>query len=155
MKRIICVGNRHQSHDAAGPLVYDRLIRMQLPPDVEVIEGALAGLDLLRFMEGAQRVVFVDAVSGLESENGIVVLSAEEAAQNADQTYSHAAGLGYLLRVIERVCEGPVPEICLVGIAGVPDEDMIAAAIDRCRVIVEQGYPERCEPASPVCGATP
>ena len=47
MKRIICVGNRHSAADAAGPLVYERLARMERPLDIEVIDGALAGLDLL------------------------------------------------------------------------------------------------------------
>jgi hydrogenase maturation protease len=144
MKRIICVGNRYQSDDAAGALVYDRLIRMQLPPDVEVIEGALAGLDLLRFVEGAEQVVFVDAVSDLEMENGIVVLTADQAARYADVTYSHAAGPAYLLGILARACDGPVPDVCLIGLAGVPDENLIAAAIDRCLAIIGEGCRLQC-----------
>ena len=45
--------------------VFDRLQEMQpLPAGIELIEGGLAGLNLLPLLERGGRVVFVDAVSG-------------------------------------------------------------------------------------------
>lgn len=139
MKRIICVGNRYNAQDAAGPMVYDHLVRGVLPRDVEVIDGGLAGLDLLRFVQGAQRVVFVDAVSGSDGPDGVVVLDVDEAARRAGAVYDHSAGLGYLLRVLPEVCEGTIPEVLLVGVQGVPDQSTIAAAADMSLTIAVEG----------------
>lgn len=134
-KRIICIGNRYIPEDAAGSKVYERLLQGALPLDVEVIDGGLAGLNLLRFVEGAERVVFVDSVSGFiqpnenkENENGIVVLEAADVAPVAGSRYEHSAGLVYLLRVLPDVCDGIVPHMLLVGIEGQPDEEVIDKA---------------------------
>jgi len=115
MKRIICIGNRFVPQDAAGFRVYQRLERRPRPPDVELIDGGLAGLDLLRLLEGVERVVFVDRVA-LGGSAPVVVLDAEEVAALADARYGHGAGLPYLLRVLPAVCEGPLPSVLLVGI---------------------------------------
>jgi hydrogenase maturation protease len=136
VKRIICVGNRYIFEDAAGPKVYDHLRQQPLPDDVEVIDGGLAGLDLLRFMEGAERVVLVDGVSGFsQSDAGeqnagsqIVVLEVADVAAAAGSRYEHSAGLVYLLRILPEVCEGAVPQTLLVGIEGQPDEGVVDEA---------------------------
>jgi len=130
MKRIICVGNRFKPNDAAGSMVHDRLKGMDLPDDVEVIDGGLAGLDLLRFMDGAERVVFVDAVIGFESEDGIVLLSAEEVADLGVEEYDHNAGLAYLLQMLPLVMVAPIPETYLVGVEGDTKKEHIAKAAD-------------------------
>jgi hydrogenase maturation protease len=147
MKRIICIGNRYISEDAAGPKVYKRLLRYTLPDDVEVIDGGLAGLDLLRFVEGAEQVVFVDSVSGFGQSNSgkqdanckIVVLDAANIASVAANRYDHAAGLAYLLHVLPEVCDSPVPPIVLVGIEGHPDERVTDTAASLALEIAVEG----------------
>lgn len=129
MKHIVCIGNRYALQDAAGPLVYERLLHSELPPDVQVIDGGLAGLNLLRFVEGAERVVFVDQVSGFQNNGSqIVVLPAAEVAVLARGQYGHSSGLAFLLRVLPRVCEGAVPHIQLLGIEGDPNARVIEQA---------------------------
>ena len=139
MKRIICIGNRYCQEDAAGSLVYDHLAHTRLPADVELIEGGLAGLDLLRFVENSPRVVFVDAVDGFHARDKIVVLDAEQAARHADSSYGHAAGLGYLLRVLPQVCEAPPEEVFLVGIEGDLDAGVIREAAELSVAIAVDG----------------
>jgi Ni,Fe-hydrogenase maturation factor len=150
MKRIICIGNRYAPQDAAGPRVYESLLQSALPPNVQVIDGGLAGLDLLRFVEGAERVVFVDQISGFRdqllglggqvsgikvADGGIFILEAAAVvALAAKGRYGHSAGLAYLLRVLPKACEGPVPHVKLVGIEGYPDQ----ATIDRAATIALQ-----------------
>jgi len=128
MKRVICVGNRYHPEDAAGPLVYDRLALLERPADVEVIDGVLGGLDLLRFVEGAARVVFVDAAWGCETPGGLLLLAGDEVERQAPTAYGHMAGLAYLLGVVRHVLDGPVPEIFVLGIAGAPQRATIEAA---------------------------
>lgn len=118
MKRIICVGNRLIAEDAAGCLVADRLRSRLLPSDVEVIDGGVAGLDLLRFIEGAERVVFVDGISGFGCEGEAVVIERSEAAATAGTAYDHTAGLAYLLRVLPEVLPASLPPITVVGLEG-------------------------------------
>src|SRR5512136_192553 len=127
MRRIICIGNRYVAEDAAGPAVYDYLRRLQLPAGLELIDGGLAGLDLLRYLEGAEMVVFVDSVSGAQRGdlNTALILAEEEVAALASSRYDHSAGLAYLLRILPQVCEGALPQVRLVGIEGHPDQAAI------------------------------
>ena len=140
MKRIVCIGNRDVDRDAAGPVVHDRLKRSTLPPDVEVCEGGLVGLDLLRFVEGAERVVFVDAVWEASGGGGIAVYTAEAVAATAEAAYGHAAGLAYALRMMPLVCEGPLPEILVVGMEGEADKRAVAAAAEICVTLAVEGW---------------
>lgn len=153
MRRIICVGNRYTAEDAAGPLVYDRLARTELPPGIELIDGALAGLDLLRFVEQAERVVFVDAVRTDGSPGRIIVLAADELEDNISESYDHAAGLPYLLRALWCAFDDPLPEIWVVGIEGLPHSEMIENAADLCLSIAAEGARAVRAHAGPACGA--
>jgi hydrogenase maturation protease len=137
-KRIVCVGNRYRPEDDAGPRVYDRLAREPVPAGVEVIDGGIAGLGLLRWLEGAEHVVFVDAVSGFAEPGGVVLLTAEQAAANAGTGYGHEAGLGYLLRAFPRVHEGAVPRVTVVGLETPADDCSVARAARICLVRVAE-----------------
>jgi hydrogenase maturation protease len=139
-KRIICVGNRYRPEDSAGPMVYDLLVSDRLPRDIEVIDGGLAGLNLLRFIHGADRVVFIDAVNGFRPSGGVIVLDAEDASRNADTIFGHSAGIAYCLRVLPEVHDGKLPEIFIVGIEGTTDPDKILKAAEMSLKIASQGY---------------
>lgn len=138
-QRIICIGNRFRPEDSAGPMVYDYLVKGKLPENVAVIDGGLAGLNLLRFMEGAERVVFVDAVTGFRASGGVIILDAGNAAKNTDSTYGHGSGLAYLLRMFPKMHEGKFPEIFVVGIEGGADPDKITQAAEISLEIMSSG----------------
>ncbi|MBI4879113.1 MAG: hydrogenase maturation protease [Planctomycetes bacterium] len=127
-RRIVCVGSRFAPDDRAGPLVCDALRSAPLPGGVEVIDGGLGGLDLLRFVAGAERVVFVDAVRGFAPGKRVLLLSAAEASRGALPAYGHDGGLAYLLRALPNVLERPLPEVLVVGIEGEPDAESVARA---------------------------
>ncbi len=115
MIRIVCVGNRLIPGDDLGPRVFDHLTRHPLPESVEVIDGGLQGLDLLRYFEGIDRVVIVDALRGFGPEKKVLVLDGMEAVRTMDVAYSHANGLAFLLKMLPHVLEHGLPEIVLVG----------------------------------------
>jgi len=131
-ERIICVGNRWTKLDAAGPRVYDRLVTLEHSPEIEVIDAGLAGIDLLAFMEGATRIVFVDALTEVTGVPGVHRLEAMNVARWSGEAYDHGAGLGYLLRILPDVWEGELPTIELVGIEGPPTRDMVDRAAHLC-----------------------
>jgi hydrogenase maturation protease len=143
VKRIICVGNRFEPSDSVGPLVHDLLAGRELPPDVELIDGGLAGLDLLRFVDGAERVVFVDAMDAIVRPARVVVLGLDEAAECIRQPYDHAGGLAYLLGALPHVCEVAVPEVIVVGVQTASDEADITAAAGVSVDLVINGIRER------------
>lgn len=135
---VICLGNRYLARDDVGPRVFDHLSKMALPVDVELIDGGLCGLDLLRLMEGRQRVVFADALTGLAQAGEIVQLSAEEVASYAGP-YGHAAGLPYLVSLLPQVCAAPLPHVVVLGTPCAPDEVTIGALAQRCLELATDG----------------
>ena len=114
-RRIICVGNRLVGSDEIGPRVCDYLARRGMPGTVSLIDGGLMGLDLLRFVEGARRVVFVDALPGFAPPGRPVVLDCSKALGEQPTGYGHDGGLACLLRMLPAVCESGQPEVFLVG----------------------------------------
>lgn len=88
----------------------------QLPPALEVVDGGTMGLDLLPYIEGRDRVLFVDAVNFGREPGFIGVLENEEIpALFATKDSLHHLGLmdvlaaAQLLEVVPR-------ETCLIGI---------------------------------------
>lgn len=145
MKRIICIGNRYFLQDSAGPAVYDLLRQQELPPDIDLVDGGLAGLNLLGFFERAERVVLVDNVSGFRGHDGTVILRGEDIVPLAENFYGHGAGLPYLLRVLSEVSEGPGPDVFIVGIEGEYNEAVIAEAARIALKTAETGGAGRME----------
>lgn len=127
MNRIICIGNRFLDRDAAGPKVFDVLSQHPLPEGVEIIDGGTAGLNLLGLVDGAERVIFVDAVAGFLPAAGVTVMHADDVPPPAT-VYDHGAGLPYLLNVIPRTCDQAPAAMFIVGIEGEADGGLIAEA---------------------------
>lgn len=140
---ILCIGNRLVAADTAGPAVYDRLTALRpLPAGIELIEGGLAGLNLLPLLERGGRVVLVDAVSGYVGPDEIVVLDQHDLLAAADPgRYDHNAGLAYVLAVLPEVCEGEMPEeLVLVGLEGPWTTATIDRAARMTLAIATQGW---------------
>jgi hydrogenase maturation protease len=137
MKRIICIGNVLVTEDRAGFDVFQRLRSMPLPPDVEVIDGGLAGLDLLRLVDGADHIVFVDSVADDDIEDGLVVWDAEQVVSACNsEHYGHGAGLPYLLKMLPAVAEHAVPPIQVVGLAPGYSDRTCRQAATLCLLLV-------------------
>ncbi len=141
--RIICVGNRLVESDNVGPRVYDCLARRDMPGDVSLIDGGLMGLDLLRFVEGVRRVVFVDALHGFAARGRPVVLDHSAALAERPARYGHDDGLAYLLRMLPAVCDSDLPEISLVGAESPIGPDVVEQLADLALSIATRGRYER------------
>jgi len=139
---IICIGNRFVAGDEAGPLVFDQLQnRPDLPEGIRLIEGGLAGLNLLPLLETGGRIVFVDAVKGFSDSGGVIIVEHEDILNSTSQLhFDHAAGLPYLLAVLPRVYDGELPDdILLVGLEGECTSQMIEYAADISITIATHG----------------
>lgn len=59
---ILGIGNILLKDEGIGVHVANKLQGMDLPPDVEVMEGGTMGLNLLFYIEGRKKVVVIDTV---------------------------------------------------------------------------------------------
>ena len=60
---VLGVGNILLSDDGVGVHVVRRLEEVvELPPEVEVLDGGTKGMDLLHYLEGVSRLLIIDAV---------------------------------------------------------------------------------------------
>ncbi len=69
---LIGIGNILMTDDGVGVHALNALAeRYRFPPEVQLIDGGTMGLDLLPFVEGKKRVLFIDAAN-LEEDPGTI-----------------------------------------------------------------------------------
>jgi hydrogenase maturation protease len=91
--------------------------RFLVPPEMEIVDGGTAGLNLLPFLESRDRVLFVDAVD-FGQEPGFMGELANDAIPalfGKDKSSLHHLGLAEVL-ALARLLEILPKEICLIGI---------------------------------------
>jgi hydrogenase maturation protease len=90
--------------------------RYELPPELEVVDGGTSGLDLLPYLEGRDRVLFVDAVN-FQREPGYigVLINQEIPALFAPKGSLHHLGLMDVLAAAQLMDIAP-REVCLIGV---------------------------------------
>jgi len=62
--KVIGVGNILRGDDGVGVYVIEELRKFSLSEDIELIDAGTRGLDMVSFLEGAERVIIIDAVKG-------------------------------------------------------------------------------------------
>lgn len=75
---VLGVGNTLLKDEGVGVHVIRRLEAMDLPENVEVMEGGVLGLDLLDHMEEREKLIIVDAVEGDKGPGGVHRLTRNE-----------------------------------------------------------------------------
>lgn len=94
--------------------------RFEFPEDVSIIDGGTMGLDLLPFIEMAERLLLIDAVDLRKEPGTVVTLEGEEIPAVIKTKISpHQIGLNDLFSVMRLLDKGP-REITIIGIQ--PDE---------------------------------
>ncbi len=91
---VLGVGNILLRDEGVGVRVVEAMERMDLPPDVELVDGATAGFDLLDVLADRRKVIVVDAID-FDCEPGTVVrLEPEDIMPQTDPGVSqHEVGL--------------------------------------------------------------
>jgi hydrogenase maturation protease len=59
---VIGIGNTLMGDDGFGVRVAEELLRRELPSDVEVVVGSVAGMSLVGHLLDSERVIFADAI---------------------------------------------------------------------------------------------
>jgi hydrogenase maturation protease len=113
-----------------------------LHPEVEVVDGGAGGLGLIPLMEGYDRIVIVDATSGM-GEVGKVRVIREIPAGGIPSLSLHELGIPEVLAIARTL--GIAPEVVIVGIeGGMPgfsremDPKVRAAIPEASRIVLEE-----------------
>ena len=114
---LIGLGNILMRDEGVGVLAVRTLEdRGVLPPGLEVVDGGTSGLDLLPYIEGRDRVLFVDAVNFRKEPGYIGMLENEEIpALFGPKGSLHHLGLADVLAAAQLMGTAP-REVCLIGI---------------------------------------
>lgn len=139
--RVIACGNPFMGNDAAGLSVMAFL--REKHPEIDVVDGGNGGLGLIPLMEGYDRIVIVDATSGM-GEIGKVQIFYGIPSTGITSLSLHELGVPEVL-AMARVL-GIAPEITIVGIeggqmpgfSGEMDPAVRAAIPEACRIVAEE-----------------
>ena len=115
---VVGIGNILLSDDGVGVLVLNELKSRyeKLPGNVELIDGGTMGLDLLPFIEGKARVIFIDAVDFKAEPGTVGELNNSEIPHYFSSKLSvHQIALPDMIAAGQLL--GTIPEeMCLIGI---------------------------------------
>lgn len=139
--RVIACGNPLMGNDAAGLSVMSLL--RESYPEIEVVDGGNGGLGLIPLMEGYDRIVIVDATSGM-GEMGKIQVFHGIPDSGIPSLSLHELGVGEVLALARTL--GLAPDVIIVGIEGgqIPgfsgemDPAVRAAVPEACRIVAEE-----------------
>ena len=113
---ILGVGNILLRDEGIGVRVVEAMEQMGLPPGVELLDGATAGLDLLDVLADRRRVIVVDAVEGDARPGTVLRLTPEDRVPRAGQRISlHEIGVLETLTVAKQLGIAP-QEVIIFGV---------------------------------------
>ncbi len=119
--KIIGLGNCFAGDDAVGNVVARQLLSYQ-GPSVSILEGGLAGLNLVHEMEGTKKLILIDAVHSQSEAGNIVRFTLPHDLDTIGQltwgsstSSTHAFGLGEALTLANTLQLLP-QEVILYGI---------------------------------------
>ena len=139
---ILGLGNILMSDEGVGVhIVKEFEKRYEVPSYVEIVDGGAAGLDLIPFIEGRDKVVMVDAVNFDREPGHIDVLENDQIPVRLTQKASmHHLGLMDVLTIVN--LSGNLPkELCIIGIQPASLElglDMTPAIWDKREALIER-----------------
>jgi hydrogenase maturation protease len=113
---ILGIGNLLLSDEGVGVHVANRLLEMELPAGVRVIEGGTDGFRLMNVVTGADRVVVVDAIKGGGEPGSIYRFDIEDAPSSPDtfKTSVHQIGILEVIHFSEFL--GKTPQATIIGV---------------------------------------
>jgi len=112
---VLGVGNILLADEGIGIHVVQRLATMDLPAEVEVIDGGTAGFELIDFFRNKKKVIVIDCLKAEEPPGTIIRATPQELDLRWSPSFSvHQSGLRELLQQASLLT--PLPEIIILGI---------------------------------------
>jgi len=112
---VLGVGNLLLKDEGVGVHVAQKMMRMDLPENVQVVDGGTATLDILPLVDGVDRLIIVDALKGGEAAGTIYKLTPEDIMQDKQEPLSlHQIDLLQTLDMCALI--GSKPSTVIIGI---------------------------------------
>jgi len=113
---VLGVGNLLLSDEGVGVHVANKMMEMDLPDGVEVVEGGTDGFRLMNVVTKADRLIVVDAVKAGEAPGSIYRFDIKDAPSSPDayKTSVHQIGILEVVHLAELV--GKTPETTIIGV---------------------------------------
>jgi len=139
--RVIACGNPYMGNDGVGPAVMEQLAADH--PEIDIIDGGLGGFGLIPLMEGCDRVVIVDATTGMGCVGEVQVFH-EVPPSSLFPMSLHDFGIAEAIALARET--GINAEIVVIGIEGGEIEafshemspEVRAAVPVACRMVLEE-----------------
>lgn len=113
---VIGVGNSIQMDDGAGIHTIRELAKHDLPAEVELFDGGTLGIDLMPYIEGREKLIFIDSVKGGMDPGTIFKFEPDDLTyDDAPKTSVHQIGLIESLQMISMIGKAP-QKIVIYGI---------------------------------------
>ncbi|MDF2568532.1 MAG: hybD 1 [Sporomusa sp.] len=114
---VLGVGNILMQDEGFGVRVVEELTRRYTFTDnVQVLDGGTLGMELLRFISGANRLLIIDAVNGDGAPGKLYQFANEEVkAYFKHKVSMHELGIQDVLAALELI-EQPISDIVVIGI---------------------------------------
>jgi hydrogenase maturation protease len=113
---ILGIGNLLLSDEGIGVHVANELSKMDLPPEVSVVEGGTDGFRLLNIITEADRLIVIDAVRGGEEPGSIYRFDINEIRNvpTGFKTSVHQIGILEVINLCELI--GKTPQATVIGV---------------------------------------
>ena len=112
---VLGVGNLLLKDEGVGVQVVSRMMEMDLPENVEVVDGATAPLDILSLANDVDKLIIVDAVRAGGSPSTVYRLFPEDIEEYGQVPLSlHQLDLMQMLELCERI--GRRPYTVIIGV---------------------------------------
>ncbi len=110
------VGNLIQRDDGFGVHLVRALAQESLPDDVDLFDGGTLGVDMLPWLEGRRKIVFVDSVQARMEPGTVFRFEPDELSyQTEEKTSVHQIGLTDTLAMAK--LRGTAPqEVVIIGV---------------------------------------
>ncbi len=113
---VLGVGNILLRDEGVGVRVVEAMKDMELPPGVELFDGATAGIDLLDVLADRRKVIIIDAVEGDYEPGTVLRLTPKDLASPDRQEMSvHEIGLLETLAMVRHLGVAP-QEVVILGV---------------------------------------
>ncbi|MBP2134481.1 hydrogenase maturation protease [Methanomicrobium sp. W14] len=110
--RVIGCGNPYMGNDGAGVAAVERL--KKLFPKADAIDGGTGGIGLLGDMDGYERIIIIDAMTGIGRKKGEIKVFSDTPPYTPSQISLHDVGVSGVVEAAKTLIPGT--EVITVGI---------------------------------------
>ena len=113
---VLGLGNLLLTDEGVGVHVINKMMEMDFPPEVELVEGGVDGLRLMSVVVGTDRLIVVDAVKGGGSPGSIYRFGPEDIVSHTDTSKMSVHQIGILEVIRLSGLLGKLPKTTIIGV---------------------------------------